>query len=204
MKAQFLKNLNHELGALTKAERDRYVNEYEEIISDKVENGMTEEEAVSSLGEVKHIANDILRSYAEQSVKEDSSRKNHFNRLYAIFDAMVLIISFLLAYSYLVSFRNEHLLVLPYTSYISALVYIMPIYLFIYYLFKVYTIECTRKKSSEVINIFLANIVGFFVLIFILYLFKQMHFPRILVFTFTCINTLFEIIARLFIYKNIL
>lgn len=49
MKKQFLRELNHELGLLKKEERKKYLNNYEEIILDKMENGITEEEAVSDL-----------------------------------------------------------------------------------------------------------------------------------------------------------
>lgn len=63
MKNHFLKALNLELRPLKKEECKKCLNDYEEIILDKMENGMTEEKAVSDLGSVKQLAKDILNSY---------------------------------------------------------------------------------------------------------------------------------------------
>lgn len=204
MKNQFLRKLNHELGILTREERRRYISEYEETILDQMENGMTEEEAVSNLGEVKQIANDILRSYVEQDGGKTSNCKHYFNRMYVVYDAIVLVISYISAYCFLNSLREEHLLIFSFASYMAALLYILPGYLILYYFFNLYTLNGTRKKGREDSNIILANIIGFFVFAFILYLFKQANFSRILIFTFACINIMLEMIGRSFIYRKLL
>lgn len=49
-KKQFLRELNRKLRTLEKSERRRYLDDYEEMIADMVEGGLTEEEAVSRLG----------------------------------------------------------------------------------------------------------------------------------------------------------
>jgi len=48
-KEQFIKNLRYSLRKLKKDEREKY----EEIISDMIENGVSEEEAVAHQGETK-------------------------------------------------------------------------------------------------------------------------------------------------------
>ena len=45
-KEQFIKNLRYSLRKLKKDEREKYLAYYEEIISDMIENGVSEEEAV--------------------------------------------------------------------------------------------------------------------------------------------------------------
>lgn len=59
-KNQFLKSLSKGLSKLVKTERDKYINDYDEIISDMVENGMTEEEAVEKQGNIEEIIKNII------------------------------------------------------------------------------------------------------------------------------------------------
>ena len=68
-KEQFIKNLRSSLRKLKKDEREKYLAYYEEIISDMIENGVSEEEAVAHQGETKRIAEEILR---ENAVKRES------------------------------------------------------------------------------------------------------------------------------------
>ena len=49
-KEQFIKNLRYSLRKLKKDEREKYLAYYEEIISDMIENGVSEEEAVAHQG----------------------------------------------------------------------------------------------------------------------------------------------------------
>ena len=48
-KQEFLKKLKHELRKLKKEERNKYIEYYDEIISDIVERGVSEEEAIARL-----------------------------------------------------------------------------------------------------------------------------------------------------------
>lgn len=59
-KKEFLKKLKHELRKLKKEERNKYIEYYDEIISDIVERGVSEEEAIAKQGDVEKIAQDIL------------------------------------------------------------------------------------------------------------------------------------------------
>lgn len=61
-KNQFLKSLYKGLSKLVKTERDKYINDYDEIISDMVENGMTEEEAVENQGDIEEIIKNIIEN----------------------------------------------------------------------------------------------------------------------------------------------
>lgn len=57
---QFLNELNHLLGKIPEKERIDILYDYESHIQSAIENGKTEEEAVSDLGTPQSIANDIL------------------------------------------------------------------------------------------------------------------------------------------------
>ena len=59
-KKQFLRKLGAKLGSLSRRERKRYVADYDEMISDMAESGLTEQEAVERLGSVEKIAREIL------------------------------------------------------------------------------------------------------------------------------------------------
>ena len=62
IKHEFLRKLDALLAQLPEADRRRYVESYAELIEDKMEDGLTEAQAVASLGDVHRIADEILRS----------------------------------------------------------------------------------------------------------------------------------------------
>lgn len=61
-KQQFLEALNRGLSQLPSEEIDKQLSYYSELIDDMVEDGMTEYEAVSRLGSVQDIYEDILQN----------------------------------------------------------------------------------------------------------------------------------------------
>ena len=71
-KKEFLKKLSKALKKLVPSERSRYIGYYDEVISDMVDNGVSEEEAVAKQGGVEKIAEDILRDVdKEQLIRKD-------------------------------------------------------------------------------------------------------------------------------------
>lgn len=71
-KKDFLRKLNRELKKLQKPERSRYISYYDEIISDMMDGGMTENEAVEKQGNISDIAKEILKDVDESKlVKRD-------------------------------------------------------------------------------------------------------------------------------------
>ena len=73
-KKTFLKRLKYELRKLKKEERNKYIEYYDEIISDIVEHGATVEEAVAKQGDIKKIAEDILASINPENLKNKDWR----------------------------------------------------------------------------------------------------------------------------------
>lgn len=68
-KQEFLKKLKHELRNLKKEERNKYVEYYDEIISDIMEHGISEEEAIAKQGGIEKIVGDILANTNPENLK---------------------------------------------------------------------------------------------------------------------------------------
>lgn len=59
-KQNFLNELSAKLASLPKHEIDKSISYYEEIIDDRIEDNMAEEDAVAALGDINSIANNIM------------------------------------------------------------------------------------------------------------------------------------------------
>lgn len=62
-KKKFLSQLEQKLKVLSKEEIQDILNEYEDIIDEKVKHGKTEEEAVLEFGDISSLSKEILKSY---------------------------------------------------------------------------------------------------------------------------------------------
>lgn len=62
-KKDFLKSLEKKLSILDEQEIKDIINEYEDIIDQKVKDGKTEEEAVKEFGSIDELASEILKTY---------------------------------------------------------------------------------------------------------------------------------------------
>jgi len=74
-RVEFLTQLDHKLSALSKEEADQYLDYYAEMLADRMEDGMSEEEAVASLESVDTIAARILGAVYTTPKKNESGRK---------------------------------------------------------------------------------------------------------------------------------
>lgn len=133
--------------------------------------------------------------------------QQHFNRLHVVIDAFVIALSYILAWwlKFASGFLEFEVYgVLPFSTYIKFLVLFLPLYLFLYYAFNLYTPKRIQGRRLELSNIIMANITG--LLIFYAALFNlQSYFPmlkdfsREMFFYFFVINILLEEIIRLVI-----
>lgn len=74
-RVEFLTQLDHKLSALSKEEADEYLAYYAEMLADRMEDGMSEEDAVASLESVDTIAARILgAAYTAPKKKTDGRR----------------------------------------------------------------------------------------------------------------------------------
>lgn len=127
--------------------------------------------------------------------------QKYFNQLHLVLDAVVVAISYILAW-YL-KFGSPWAAEIPslsMTEYMNALWLIVPGYILLYYVLNLYTPKRATRRRYELINIVQANTVGMIGFIVVLYLFKQIHFSRIMILMFYGINivltTLFRTVIR--------
>lgn len=64
-KKEFLSILEQELDILSKEEQEKTIIYYEELIEDRMEDGMSEEEAVMGIGDPKQLAKEIIEENGE-------------------------------------------------------------------------------------------------------------------------------------------
>ncbi len=62
-KQKFLKELEKKLAILSETEKEDILNEYRDIIEEKVKHGKTEEEAVKEFGSIDELSKEILSTY---------------------------------------------------------------------------------------------------------------------------------------------
>lgn len=202
MKDKWMGKLRCGLQPLSKEERNRYLNNYEEIIADKVEDGRTEEEAVAELGGVKEIVKDILGLYDDLEKKSRINELKYVNKGYLISDLIIIAASYLLTlFFYFNTFRGVR--VYPeelFYQYIAALLAAAPVYLILYFAFKLYTIKTMQSVSLQIRGILAANIAAILLFGLFFYIMNMIHFSRIFLFLFALLNTAISIAVRFLFY----
>ncbi|MBE5940056.1 MAG: undecaprenyl-phosphate glucose phosphotransferase [Lachnospiraceae bacterium] len=126
--------------------------------------------------------------------------QKHFNRLHVLLDVLFTIISYLFAW--FLKFKVEIFEVAPnhpftFSDYAYAMLIIVPMYVLLYFMFKLYEPKRVMGRRVEIGNILKANIVGVFIILAALYLLKEEHFSRQVIMLFFGINTVFGIAFRL-------
>ena len=133
--------------------------------------------------------------------------QQYFNRLHVIVDAFVIAGSYILAW-YLKIGSNlkdtgPEVGVLDMKIYFSALYFVVPGYLILYYWFKLYSPKRVQRSESEIVNVCKANIVGVTVFLAVLFTVNntfssfQVHdFSRGMVGIFCAVNTVNTLLMR--------
>ena len=123
--------------------------------------------------------------------------QKHFNMLHVLLDAVVICLSYVTAWwiQFNIIVQDDRG-VLPVQVYMSALIFIVPGFLFLYYAFNLYTPKRVQGRRLEMSNIFLANVMGLLVMIFVLYLVKEENFSRSMLVMFIGINFILTFIER--------
>ncbi len=128
-------------------------------------------------------------------IKDNQKR---LNRLQIVIDAFVIVLSYISAWY--IKFRSGFLSTegeaLPSRTYMTALVFILPAYLLLYYFFHLYTPKRLSGRRYELGNIIKANGVGLLTFTLILYLINEPSFSREMLFVFFCLNVCFECLFR--------
>lgn len=68
-KAQFLKSLEERLSGLPREEREERLTFYSEMLDDRMEEGLSEAEAVAAVGSADEIAGQIIEEYTPEKKK---------------------------------------------------------------------------------------------------------------------------------------
>ena len=125
--------------------------------------------------------------------------QKHFNRLHFFIDAFVIAGSYLFAWwlKFGSSFANKEIGALDVGIYFSALIFVVPGYLVLYYLNRLYTPKRAQRTEDEILNVFRANAVGVVVFLAMMFLVKPLfHFSRSMVAIFAVSNTVATILMR--------
>lgn len=129
-----------------------------------------------------------------------------FNRVHVLMDACIIVISYLLTYyirfysifSKKVPFlRVEPNTFLSLSSYARDLIFLVPLYLFVYYFCQLYTPKRSKRRWIEVYNLLLANIFGIAFFTFYLYMVKEFHISRYYIGLFFALNFTLGITFRM-------
>ncbi len=126
------------------------------------------------------------------------SNQQLFNRMHVILDAIVIIVSYLLAYYIRIGSpifpKVDQGLGFGY--YILALAILVPFYLILYSVCQLYVSKRLQGRRQELANLVKANTIGIFVFIIILFFLEWTHFSRQMMFIFYCINIFFGTLER--------
>ena len=113
-------------------------------------------------------------------------------------DAIIVIIAYLLAHGLIFGVMGK-LAGLPRGIYFLGLLYVVPGYVILYWIFHLYEPMRVMGRRLELFNVLRANIVGALLITLVLYLAKDrlIHFSRWMLFWFACFNTILESAFRL-------
>ena len=130
-----------------------------------------------------------------------------FNRLHLLVDAVVVAVSYLLAWyiKFATPFANTEpgAGALSMDVYFSALYFLVPGYVFLYYFFNMYAPKRATRRKYEIAGIIKSNTIGLTLFMVVLYLINQPHFSRVMMFIFYVINIMLTTLCRSTI-RNIL
>lgn len=129
-----------------------------------------------------------------------------FNRLHLVMDALIVVISYIMAwalhYKVFNSFGPEAG-ILSLEQYMKTLSLIVPAYILLYFYCHVYTPRRTSSCFREVYNIICANTVGLIGVIAVLSIIKQNDYSRKMFFIFYVLNIFITAMSRLILRKTL-
>lgn len=133
--------------------------------------------------------------------------QKYFNRLHLLVDAVVVALSYSIAW--LIKFATPFaetepgVTALSTETYFSALYFIVPGYVLLYYFFNMYTPKRATRRKYEIASIFKANTTGMLLFMVVLYVINEPNFSRALIIIFYVINSILATLSRSMI-RNIL
>lgn len=133
--------------------------------------------------------------------------QKYFNRLHVLIDALVIAVSYWLAW--FIKFSTplfSSVRTLSFRQYMSVLIVIVPAYLVLYSGFNLYTPKRVQGRRLEFANIVKANSIGMLLFIVVLYFLRELDFSRQVIVIFFFINIAAETVIRMvirYVLRNI-
>lgn len=134
--------------------------------------------------------------------------QKYLNRLHVVVDALVTAVSYVLAWWLMFGsrFADKGIGVLDMGTYFTALYFVVPGYLILYYWCRLYTPKRVQRTENEILNIIKANVVGIILVLAALNLAQSVnrdlqHFSRSMLILFAGLNTVDGILVRALIRR---
>ncbi len=126
--------------------------------------------------------------------------QRYFNRLHVVIDAVVICISYLLAWVFKFIILRDPM-GLSFQQYQFALIFIVPLYLVLYLAFNLYTSKRVQGRRVEIGNIIEANSIGLLLIMGAFFLLRDynsyaIEYSRSMLSYFYAINIVLEMIVR--------
>ncbi|MDO4619744.1 MAG: undecaprenyl-phosphate glucose phosphotransferase [Lachnospiraceae bacterium] len=130
--------------------------------------------------------------------------QKYLNRLLALIDAVTAAVSYWLAWY--IRFRStlfsaNSFETVSYRTYMSALVFILPVMVILYWSANLYEPNRLRGRRVEIGNVVTANVIGYLVFIVALYLLHQSYWSRTMIFIFFMIDIVLDLVVRFMIWE---
>ncbi len=131
--------------------------------------------------------------------------QKYFNRLHVLLDALAVAGSYLLAWylKFIGPFRAEGIGALPMGFYLSALYFLVPGYIILYYWYKLYTPKRSQTLEKEILDIFKVNLIGVAGFMVCITAFKITDFSRGLIGIFFVLNIIITLTFRIVLRKTL-
>lgn len=130
-----------------------------------------------------------------------------FNRLHVLMDAFITVVSYVAAYAikfYIFGEESSEVGVLPFRDYFVVLFFLVPVYMFLYFMCNVYGPKRTAQRRSEILAIIQANTFGLAIYIIVLYLVvREINYSRSMMFIFYVLNVCITSASRIVLRKTL-
>ncbi len=121
-----------------------------------------------------------------------------FNRIHLLLDAVIVALSYILAWylKFNTFLMDENAGALPISTYFSALYFLVPGYIILYYFFNIYAPKRATRRKYEIIGIIQSNSAGILFFMVVLFFIKLEDFSRQMLFIFYVINVILTTLSR--------
>ena len=124
--------------------------------------------------------------------------QKYLNKVLAALDALNLLAAIIIAWyiRFNTSFLAKPEGIYPLEKYFIPMALMVPAYIILYYLFKLYSAYRLKPIFEEIFNVLKANIVGILLFTMMLYIFKQMDYSRYMIAIFFAASTVLISLER--------